>query len=263
MNARGALHLHSAYSYDAKLTLPELKAFFIKEGLSFALMTEHTDEMKKIPAEHFIAECRSLSDDTFVFVPGFEVPYKNTHILMIGADTFFEGEEVEVLEKFRACSTRAVLAHPHKHGFLVDSTLVNIIDGIEVWNSQYDGKYVPRAQSVKFFKQLHVPPSFHAFGGWDLHRVEHAGGPTLDCEVEALTETAILSALLHGNFTIHGRGSTLSSDGKTIAGGGFVALFLGRVSTILVFLRKRVNAILAYFGVCPPRFLRRLIRRAL
>ena len=80
MKIKGALHIHSDYSYDAKMTLVELKDLFVNNGLSFALMTEHTDEMCKERAERFINECRHLSDDTFVFVPGFEVPYKSTHV---------------------------------------------------------------------------------------------------------------------------------------------------------------------------------------
>ncbi|HEY4502297.1 MAG TPA: hypothetical protein VJH21_00505 [Candidatus Paceibacterota bacterium] len=263
MNVQGALHLHSVYSYDAKLTLSELKKFFVGEGLSFALMTEHTDDMQVEDAMRFIGECRSLSDKTFVFVPGFEVPYKDTHILMIGANTFFAGEGPRILKKFKSCSVRAVLAHPHKHGFGVDDTLAEIIDGVEIWNSQYDGKYAPRTKSVDLFNRLRISPSFHAFAGWDLHRIEHAGGPTLNCKIKQLTEENILSALRHGEFTINGRGSILASNGSVIAGGGRVIILMGNIASLFILLGKRVNALLAYFGVHPPRFLRRLIRRVL
>ena len=81
MEVKGILHCHSTYSYDAKLSLPELKKLLQKKGLSFACMTEHTDELTKERAVAFVEECRSLSDGSFIFIPGFEVPYKHAHIL--------------------------------------------------------------------------------------------------------------------------------------------------------------------------------------
>jgi len=264
MDIKGTLHVHSAYSYDAKLSLGELKDVFKKEGLSFVLMTEHTDEMKKEEGERFIRECREESDESFVFIPGFEVPYKDTHTLMLGATVFSERREAEALREFKSHSSLAVLAHPHKHEFWVDDVLSNVIDGVEVWNSQYDGKYVPRQKSVSLLKELiQKNESVLAFAGLDFHRVEHAGGPTLALKVEQLSEKDILQELSVGNFRIHGRGTVLDSKGNFIKGGGPFSVACGFVSVFLVSLGKKTNALLANIGVRPPRFLRRFIRRFL
>lgn len=263
MNIKGALHLHSAYSYDAKLSLRELRSLFMQEGLSFALMTEHTDEMRTEEGERFIAECRALSDEHFVLVPGFEVPYKDTHTLMIGSTAFSDKREKEALEAFKAHAALAVLAHPHKHGYTADGTLLKVIDGLEVWNSQYDGKYVPRKKSLKLFHALNRQKPLYAFAGWDLHRSEHAGGPTLMLDVRELSEAAILEQLKQGNFVIKGRGATVNAQGYFQRGGGWGARLTGSFSIFLVTLGKKVNAALARFGVRAPRALRRAVRRFL
>jgi hypothetical protein len=76
MEVKGILHCHSTYSYDAELSLTELKELFQKNGVQFVCMTEHTDELTKEQAMEFVMECEKFSDSSFIFIPGFEVPYK-------------------------------------------------------------------------------------------------------------------------------------------------------------------------------------------
>ncbi len=263
MKIKGALHIHSNYSYDAKVTLQELRNLFIKEGLSFALMTEHTDEINKEQAERFIAECRHLSDDAFVFIPGFEVPYKNTHILMIGAAEFFEEDQAEALNLFKNISTRVVLAHPHRNNYKIDSVLASVIDGVEIWNSQYDGKYVPRIKSIGLFKRLKKKSAFSAFAGWDFHREEHAGGPLLVVEVLRNEESLILNEIKNGSFVIEGKISSLRSDASFVSGGGLFYSLFGLFLVGVISFGKRFNKILSKSGIKPPKNVRRIIRKVL
>ena len=152
----GILHCHSNYSYDAKLSLRDLRELFITKGLSFVCMTEHTDEMNYERARTFIHECDMLSDTKFKFIPGFEVPYLNAHILMIGCREFFKNyaPDINTLREWTRHAPFVVLAHPVRNDFGVDTLLLNELDAVEVWNQQYEGKRVPRTKSLALFESL-------------------------------------------------------------------------------------------------------------
>lgn len=263
---RGILHAHSAYSYDAKIPLRELKDLLKGKGLQFACMTEHTDKMTSENARAFVEECNALSDETFRFIPGFEVPYKKTHVLMIGTRNFCgnfapTGEELATWAREAKC---VVLAHPVRNGFNVDATLLAHLDGLEVWNQQYEGKRVPRTRSIKLCRDLKTKkPELIATGGLDLHRKEHIGTPIITMNVAALTEDNIIEKLCTGAFTI-------SSDRAHIYGTLPNAneimkkYFLeSAFSVAVIVLGKTVSGVCASLGITLPAWLRRGVRSRL
>lgn len=65
-------------------------------------MTEHTDTLTPELAEDFVRECDRLCDETFRFVPGFEVPFEGAHVLMVGARTCVSqyASTIETLQKW-------------------------------------------------------------------------------------------------------------------------------------------------------------------
>lgn len=264
MQYHGALHCHSNYSYDAKLSLRELKELFVERGLSFVFMSEHTDEMTHERAATFVRECRELSDSAFVFVPGFEISYKDTHILAPGCGTFLSQHPTEdELRAWRREAPLFILAHPHRNGY---QTRVpeGMFDGIEIWNAQYDGKLVPRTGARALFqKEREKHHALSAFAGWDFHRESHAGGPLISVESGELTEAALMSALRTRSYTLRSLVVEIQPDG-TLSGGDerwVRALSFGYVQVIRV--AKVVNRVLAWFGLKLPKKLVARVRSRL
>ncbi|MEK7639439.1 MAG: hypothetical protein AAB388_04735 [Patescibacteria group bacterium] len=259
MKYSGALHVHSTHSYDGKLSLSELKSLFASHGLSFACMTEHTDTLTPEAAALFVAECRRLSDETFVFVPGFEVPYEDTHVLHIGTDVFISQIATEEeLRAWRAHTALVVLAHPVRNKFKIDATLRECLDGIEIWNQQYEGKSAPRTRSLRLIATERKQKPFFATGGLDLHRIEHFGQPHTHIEAESLSEATVKNALKSGYYTFGHEGCMVTASGvwrPTLRQRLQSSLSVGVITS-----GKMLNAALARWGVSLPKSWRRFVR---
>jgi len=266
MEVKGIIHCHSTYSYDAKLSLREIKELCLKNGVRFACMTEHTDELTPERAEAFIRECEALTDETFCFVPGFEVPFKKTHILIIGMRTFL-GNYAETIDVLRAWTEQAslvVLAHPVRNNFLVSTLLLDEIDALEIWNQQYEGKRVPRTRSIALLEILREKkPLLLAMGGVDFHRVEHFGAPFVTLSLDTLREASILEKLTTGAFIVSSSEATFYG---TIPDSHEVKMkhrFESFVSVSVIVFGKWVNKILATLGLSLPKSLKEKVRRRL
>lgn len=266
MELTGILHCHSTYSYDAKLSLRELKELFQKNGIQFVCMTEHTDELTEERAAAFVAECDELSDATFRFIPGFEVPFRRAHVLMIGQRAFHDvyAPTIEILKRWTHEASFVVLAHPVRNAFVVGDDLLAEIDALEVWNQQYEGKRVPRVRSLKLFDALRgKKPELVATGGVDFHRTEHFGAPLVTLSVDTLTEAAIIEKLQTGAFLVHSSVArvygSLPNAPEIIRTHRWESHF----SVSVIVLGKWVNAMLATCGLSLPKSLKQRIRKGL
>lgn len=262
----GILHAHSTYSYDGKLTLKELRELCIKRGVHFVCMTEHADEMNFEMARAFIRECDTLSDTTFKFIPGFEVPYLNAHVLMIGCREFFKNyaPDIATLREWTAHAPFVVLAHPVRNDFEVDEALLGELDALEVWNQQYEGKRVPRTRSLFLFETLRqTKQSLVATGGVDFHRIEHFGSPQVTLSPDTFTEGAIIEKLKTGAFTIHSERTQFFGTLPNVHGFAQNHRFESAVSVGIIDLGKWVNKMLAERNISLPKWLKRLVRRRL
>lgn len=247
MNISGVLHVHSRYSYDADIPLAELKQVFVSSGLRFACVTEHTDELDSARAQAFIRECQELSDEAFLFIPGFEMPYLGTHILLVGAFSYaFDKSDLRgSLRRFVSDGAVAVIAHPHRNGFRVDDLMMDNCIGTEIWNSQYDGKYAPRPGALTWFRSLRErKPGFRALAGIDLHRSSHVGGPHIEMQVADLTSGSVLQNMKEGDYSLRGRASIISSDGVLEWPTPFGAALFG-YSTLMIVQAARLLSRLA------------------
>lgn len=260
MKYKGILHAHSTYSYDGKLSLSELRNFLVERGIHFACMSEHTDELSKERAEEFVAECRTLSDEKFVFVPGFEVPYQRAHILLLGTDAFLtQFADMDSLAAWSKQAALTVLAHPVRNRFKLDEVMEQVIGGVEIWNQQYEGKWAPRTRSVKLLRTLrNKRPSLFATGGIDFHREEHFGNPVTFVELDLLTEAGIKDALTAGNFSFGN--SELEIQARALWRPKFSHRTKSLMAVWVITLGKRVNKILAKLGLSLPSRLRKQVR---
>lgn len=266
MEITGILHCHSNYSYDAKLPLADLRERCIARGIRFVCMTEHTDELTKERAMAFVAECASYSDDRFHFIPGFEVPYKHAHVLMIGMRSFYDvyAPTIEVLQRWTKEAAFVVLAHPVRNAFVVDPGLLEEIDALEVWNQQYEGKRVPRIRSLKLYELLREQkPTLVATGGVDLHRAEHFGAPLVTLSVESLDEVAILDALKRGAFTVMSPQTSFRGTESNIQALIAKHRWESHLSVSVIVCGKFVNKVLAQLGLKLPKRLAQTVRRRL
>jgi hypothetical protein len=223
-------------------------------------MTEHTDELSPAKVEAFVNACRELSDEAFLFIPGFEVPYQHAHVLMVGSTNFVTAfADAADLKKWAEGSAVVVLAHPVRNSFKVDETLLSVIDGIEVWNQQYDGKRVPRAHSVRLLNECRQrKEGLRAFGGLDFHRKEHYGSPILSVNAVALTESEILYELHEGSFCFGSDTVRVYARGEWR--GGLSSFVMSAYSVAVIMVGKSVNAVLKSLGLSLPKKLRQTIR---
>ncbi len=263
MEIKGIIHAHSSYSYDAKMSLFEIKELCQKNGIQFVCMTEHTDALTPESATDFLRECDALSDESFLFVPGFEVPYDKAHILMIGARTFVSqyASTIETLKKWTDTGPFVVLAHPVRNQFQVSDALLAEIDALEVWNQQYEGKYVPRTRSLRLFDTLrNKKNSLVATGGIDMHRAPHFGAPFITLNATILSESDILEKLRIGAFRIHSKKASLY--GVLPNATALIQLYWWQSirSVWIITLGKWVNALLAQFGLRMPKSLTQFVR---
>lgn len=254
--------MHSTHSYDGKVPLVKLKELLQAEGISFACMTEHTDTLTQETARAFVEECHALSDEKFLFIPGFEVPYKHTHILMMGAESFVcDHADASSLKKWRAVCGVSVLAHPVRNRFVVDEIIESVIDGVEIWNQQYEGKRVPRIRSYRLLETLRKKNnSLVAFGGLDLHRTEHLTFPRIRMEIQELSSESILSKLKRGEFAF---GNDAISVCANIVWNGAENLSVrvtSAFSILVIVMGKTANALFSKLGITVPKNVTQAIR---
>lgn len=258
--------MHSTYSYDGKLSLAKLKELLVGEGISFACMTEHTDEMTAESAAAFVEECRALSDDSFVFVPGFEVPYLDPqvyHVLMVGASEFVGkcAHDASMLRDWASRASLVILPHPVRNKFIFDNTLLELAQGVEIWNQQYDGKRVPRTHSNTLLAGLRKEkPELLATGGLDFHRGEHLTFPRYILNLPELSELAILEALKKGNYTFGNSTHTIKASEAWEGANRMSVRVVSFCSTTIISLSKKINKALAALGLSFPKSLKRAIR---
>src|SRR5208337_3624777 len=70
---KGVIHCHTNLSYDSRINLPDLCVSLKSEGFGFIALTEHTHGLTDQDYIEFVHECKKLSTDTFVVLPGLEI----------------------------------------------------------------------------------------------------------------------------------------------------------------------------------------------
>jgi hypothetical protein len=213
-----------------------------------------------------VAECDALSDAEFLFIPGFEVPYRRAHILMLGARTFHGqyAPTVDALDPWCAAAACVVLAHPVRNQFVVEPALATRLQALEVWNQQYDGKRVPRVRSLSLYQELKAHrEDLRALGGVDLHRSEHVGAPVLTLSVDTLTADAVLGKITQGAFTVSSEQVWFYGSLPDAAEVAATVRWQSHLSVCIITIGKWVNATLARWGIRLPKGLAKRVRRSL
>lgn len=265
MKLAGYLHVHSTYSYDGKVSLVDLKQGLVARGVDFVCLTEHTDWLTQEKYQAFFRECQALSDEKILLIPGLEVSFPDAHIILAGLSEGIDPrlDPTELVKQGHAQGAFVVFAHPHRSRFRAPAGIESYLQGIEIWNGQYDGKRVPRPAAWSYRDQLARQRKEQLFvtAGADFHRWSHLPGPGLEVEAEERTPQSILRALREGRYTIAGQRLTLASDASLDTYPHPLRLRL--VSTVtLQFIRlaRSVNALLKRWNISLPKSLLERIR---
>jgi hypothetical protein len=169
-------------------------------------VTDHADAFDPPKLRRYVAECTSLSDEHLLMLPGLEFGcFERMHILGYGVTELVDSQDPEtVIEHIARKGGVSVIAHPRDTFFDWIAGFGRLPDGIEAWNSKYDGRQGPRPHTFEFITALRQrKPELSAFYGIDLHwRRQFRDLHTLiESNGPALTTAMVLAQLRSGRFT--------------------------------------------------------------
>ena len=218
MRLRGLVHVHSRLSYDGCHSVPELVALARLRGYRFLAMAEHSDTLDAGTVARYAAECRRLSSEACVVVPGIEFAcLGGLHLLGIGVDEYCDAvDPVEVAAHVRARGGAAIVAHPRRYRFRLPEGLLRRVHGVELWNAGYDGRFVPDGRCVALLREMRARGiALLAYGGQDLHRITWHRHVRVELEVAEASERAVVGALRGGRFRVTNGWWTLDATGRS------------------------------------------------
>lgn len=260
---KGAIHTHSTYS-DGEFTLRQLCEVFRAAGCSFVCVTDHAEYFSSASLESYIQECKKLSDGQFILIPGLEFNCDDRmHILSYGAPALAGSTDPqEVIRHIQRFGGLAVIAHPRDSAFPRIESFETLPDGIEAWNSKYDGRYAPRPAVFDLLLRLQKrKPEMRAYYGQDLHWKKQFRGLLNVLPLAAPDRARILQAFARGDFRGQKSRLELPSDGQLPEG---LAMKFERSharSDRMRWLMRSAKKMADRVGVALPRPLKSHLRR--
>ena len=262
---KGVLHVHSTYS-DGEFSLRELKQLFLSEGCRFICMSDHANAMDEAKLAAYVAECQELSDSAVQLIPGLEFDCdRRLHLLGYGVTALCEATNPQdVIRHVRQEGGVAVIAHPRDPEFGWVESFEVTPDGIEVWNSKYDGKRAPRARTFRLlYRMQERAPRLRAFYGQDLHWRTQFHGLFTEIEAESVARDTVLSALLAGAYRGRKEQTLLPSSGHVAESMLEEFDHANRRSQRLRAAMGAINRFRVRLGVGMPPALKAVLRRVL
>jgi len=258
MEIYGYLHLHTKYS-DGDLDLPEIKKSLLNQGASFAFFTEHEKHLDAQGYEAFVKECRTFSDDKFLLIPGLEIPVGKNHILVLGARQYHQaGNDADLIKAYRADGCVIIWAHPHRGNYQMTDDILNLMDGMEIWNSSYDTKYAPRYSSLNYIKK-NLRINWLLLPGLDFHRQSHLPGPKIFLSVNYLNYEEIIEKIKSGEYQI---GNQKELNDKNVFGKKYYYYFSLSILFLTVLrILKTINSSLLALNIKVPAKIKNYLRK--
>jgi predicted metal-dependent phosphoesterase TrpH len=238
MPIRGAVHAHSTLSRDGTLSLAELRSFFLSKGMRFLAVSEHAEDMNDEKVRTLIEECGKNSDDQFCLIPGLEfICDGDVHIPGLGMKRLLEfSDPVRVINAIRGDGGFTILAHPVRMKWRLPAEALRAVNSAEIWNVGYDGKFLPSAEALRWFKKAKaINPDLLAVASLDFHKKAAFCNVGLEVEPASMTPEAILDRLRAGRYRI--RTPFLNAEPHGAIPGAQEAL-IGLASRQLAGLRK-------------------------
>jgi len=214
-NLRGVAHVHSKHSFDGRLPLAGLAAFFQERRLDFVLLSEHVESLDAPKVASLIAECAVLSSPSFLLIPGIEIDA--LHALFYGVTSIAPWESNEELAaQLAAGGALVAVSHPVKVRQLPPFTLAHA-EAVEVWNSRHDGKTALDLRMVRFWTGLRarLQRNLLPLCGIDFHSTRDFIPLVMEVSASSLSTPEILASLKAGRYRISLAGRTVPLDFNT------------------------------------------------
>ena len=205
MRKTGIIHVHSTLSYDGQHSLEEIADLARCRGYGFVGITEHSDTLNSEKVKELVQECERLSDHDLKLIPGIEFTCENNlHLIGLGVGEFANSKDPLWLAAFiRDSGGMSIIAHPSRYNYQIAESLTRVVNGIEVWNANYDGRFVPNDLSLKLWRERRREnQTLVATGGQDLHVITDHVHVTLAVDCEEWSSAAVIKAIREGRFGI-------------------------------------------------------------
>lgn len=261
---RGLIHIHSSYSYDGKVSIPDLAELCRIHAYRFMVVTEHAEKnVNKDNMQMLVSECESLSSNDLIIIPGLEfVCMGDIHILGLGIKKYLTASDPrKVIRGIHNQGGLAVLAHASYYK-KIPYEILNELDGVEIWNLKYDGRLSPKLRCFKILKKFkNENENIIKYAGLDLHKSRDFGKLSIYIKAKKVTEKEIMIALKKGNFYMT-NGLTTLYPRKELK---FYEKFVFAVLNLLHDTRElglvSGKKVLKLIGVRPPKALSKIIYR--
>ena len=210
-SVKGIIHVHSDFSRDGLCSIEDLADFAREAGFQFVGLTDHAEDLSPEDMKSLRGECEKHSDESCVLIPGLEFRCsEDIHILGLGiTDDMSSTDPVTVAGQIRDLGGLSILAHPYRNGYRCPPELSSCLNGIEIWNAAYDGRFVPRLASLRLLREArNVNPSMFGIGGADLHGLYNPPGVVIQLPVNGnagVNLRMVLQDLQSGRFSVCGR----------------------------------------------------------
>jgi hypothetical protein len=198
---KAAFHVHSEWSYDAKLTLGEVAALFRRHRYDAVFMCEHDRGFGAERLNAYMVACKQAGLPTPLLVPGIEYADADdrVHIAVWGAVPFL-GEGVPTTRLLQAVAEHdgvSVLAHPRRRDAwqIVDPDWLQLCTGIEIWTRKWDG-WAPNKRACEWAADAGLV----GVAALDLHGANQIFPLAMELEIAApLSVDACVDALRLGH----------------------------------------------------------------
>jgi len=199
---RGLIHIHTTYSYDGTLSIPDVVNLVKPKHNDFIILTEHAEDFDDKKMQTFVDECSYMSNEAFLVIPGLEFNINGIHILGIGIEKYIqETEPEELIRKIHENNGLAILAHTVDYA-AIPYAMVKDVDLIEIWNPRYGERLAPSIASLKVLHEFRkMKKTYRATGGLDLHTMKDLVPLYQRVFSDRLTRGDILNSLKGGEFT--------------------------------------------------------------
>lgn len=215
MRFSGVAHVHSTLSFDGRLTLDRLATFLSSRGVQFALVSEHVETLDRLKVQELIRQCRDCSTDSILLIPGIEIDALNALFYGIApVDDWTDNDDLA--RQLAAGGAMVVVSHPVKVKGDIPELTASLVEGVEVWNTRYDGKLALNLSNVWFWRSLEtrLRRRLRPLCGIDFHGTSDFTTMVVQVECERLEATELLAAIRAGRYSIARAGKTVPLDAE-------------------------------------------------
>jgi hypothetical protein len=164
--------MHSDYSHDGRDSLEAMREMCLARGIQFVGLTDHAEDFVPELFGEYVQHCAAVSDGRVQFIPGLEFRIaQGVHLLALGLRQWITPRTAEeFFESTRTTAQLTLLAHPVLARYKIPQTVLDNIDGIEVWNTGYNTRYLPDPRAMRLYHSVaRIRPGTVATAGLDQH----------------------------------------------------------------------------------------------